>query len=403
MRASTLFTAALACLAVEAGPQRLAVRAEEPAQSTLSDGALTKVLADAHEVWGTPRITGRCPTKPSRAEWMKAFPDNTPLASLNIPGTHDTATWNYSLATQDALRHITRFNGNDLRHPLEYRCHWSSIAASLEAGIRFFDLRYAFDPTDTYLVFWHNEALVSQRSRVEDVLFAFWDWLDAHPSETVLLSFMYQGRTKAGASHSAAVQTQLFDMLTSETSEKYILQHRGDLGTLGRARGKAVLVRRFTLDRLDPAYDAALPGLHLASGWDDNGKATELVYNQTTGATAYIEDYYSPTDLPADATTIVNIEAKVNVTAAHLEKAANEYPEGLFITFASGGRIGANPPVYPETMAVGNMTNTDITPLGGVNHQIVPILESLKGKRKGVVMLDFFEEPRDLVELILDL
>lgn len=400
MRPATFLSLAFACLSVEASPY-VAIRAEAPAGPALSEGALTKVLDDAHEVWGTPRITGRCTTKPSRAEWMKAFADNTPLASLNIPGTHDTATWNYSLATQDALRHITRFNGNDLRHPLEYRCHWSSIAASLEAGVRFFDLRYAFDPTDTYLVFWHNEALVSQRSRVDDVLFAFWDWLDAHPSETVLLSFMYQGRTKAGASHSAAVQTQLFDMLTSETARNYILQHRGDLGTLGRARGKAVLIRRFTLDKLDPSYDAALPGLHLAAGWDDNGKAIELVYNSTTGATAYIEDYYSPSDLPADASTTVNIEAKVNVTAAHLEKAATEAPESLFITFASGGRLDATPPVYPETMAVGN--GTQVTPRGGVNHQLVPVLESLKGKRKGVVMLDFFEEPKDLVELILDL
>ena len=52
-------------------------------------------------------------------------------------------------------------------------------------------------------------------------------------------------------------------------------------------------------------------------------------------------------------------------------------------------------------MAIGN--GTEITPLGGVNHQLLPVLKSLKDKRKGVVVLDFWDEPEDLVELILDL
>lgn len=398
MRLHTFLTAAaLGCLPAAALPQR------PVADSALPQFALGKVLADSHEIWGdAPTTKGQ---RPSRATWMSTYPDSAPLSSLSIPGTHDAATWNYSVATQDALRHLTQVYGGDaatLRDPLVYRCQRASIAAALEAGVRFFDLRYAFDPTDTFLVFWHNEALLSERAAVETVLFAFWAWLDAHPSETVLLSLMYQGSTKAGASNSAAVQTQLLAMLTSPAARRYFVQERAALGTLGAARGKAVLLRRFDLDQLAAGADEALPGLHLSpADWPDNGRDFGLVYDQATNATAYVEDYYEPDDIPLSANATVNIAAKLNATVAHLERAADQEPESLFITFASGGHLASTPPVYPQTMAVGN--GTEVTPFGGVNQQLVPVLKGLKGKRLGVVVLDFFDEPEDLVDLVLGL
>jgi 1-phosphatidylinositol phosphodiesterase len=52
-------------------------------------------------------------------------------------------------------------------------------------------------------------------------------------------------------------------------------------------------------------------------------------------------------------------------------------------------------------MALGN--GTELTPLGGVNQQLVTFLKLLKGKRAGIVMFDFFGTPFDLVQTFLDL
>jgi 1-phosphatidylinositol phosphodiesterase len=39
----------------------------------------------------------------------------------------------------------------------------------------------------------------------------------------------------------------------------------------------------------------------------------------------------------------------------------------------------------------------------GVNHRLVPLFKKMKGKRLGIVMFDFFEQPADLLPLFLSL
>ncbi|KAK1769209.1 PLC-like phosphodiesterase [Phialemonium atrogriseum] len=364
----------------------------------LADLALRKVLADASQIFGIYDYGARCGGRPPASEWMGRHPDSMPLAQLNIPGAHDTATWNFSRETRDSLAPDA-----GVRDPAYYRTQTLSPADALDAGLRFFDLRYALDPTGTTLVFWHHDALLSAVAGVEDVLFAFYAWLDGHPSEAVILSFQYEGGTMDGASNNADVQTRLFDILTSEAARRYILQTRDELGTLGEARGKIVLFRRFDTDRLPPGYDAgALPGLHLAPGrWPDNSADFGLVYNDARNLTAYIEDYYEPDDLPIGLNASVNIARKLDATTAHLDKAASSFPDSLFITFASGEHNDNVPPVFPEIMALGN--GTEDTPLGGVNQQLASFLGGMGGKRLGIVVLDYWNQPSGLVDAILAL
>lgn len=362
---------------------------------SLADLALQKVLRDSSQVFGDLPAPGS--SNSSTAEWMKGYADSTLLVHMNIPGTHESATWNLSLATVQSLEPDA-----DVPDPAYYRCQNQSLAAMLEAGIRFFDLRYAIDPTFTTLVFWHSNALMSETATLEDVLFGFYAWLDHHPSETVILSMQYEGSTQAGASNDAAVQQLLFSILTSPAAQKYILQTKDQLGTLGEARGKVILFRRFDLSDLPASYEAALPGLHFPPAlWTDDSPDITLVYNSALNLTAYIEDYYEPDDLPVTANASINILYKLNATTAHLTKAVTQDPDSLFITFASAEHIASLPPVFPETMALGN--GTEDTPLGGVNQQLVPFLQSLQGKRLGIVVLDYFGEPPDLVETILGL
>ncbi|KAH6671357.1 PLC-like phosphodiesterase [Halenospora varia] len=366
--------------------------------SSLSQFALEKVLGDASPIFG--EYTN--PSNSSKtANWMKSYPDSTKIVHMNIPGTHDSATWNYSQATQDALAHVAALNGLPVFPPEVFRCQDSSIVTMLNSGIRAFDLRYAFDPTNSTLIFYHSQALLSETATMEDVLFGFYRWLDDHPSEALFLSMQYEGSTALHASNNAEVQMALYNTLTSPAAKHYFLQTKGVLGTLGEARRKITLFRRFDMDQLPPSYEASLQGLHFPpSLWADNSPNITLTYNTSTNATAYIEDFYEPSNLGAGSSASANIQLKYDATAAHILQATTQHPDSLFWTWASSEYVTNVPADTPRIMATGNGT---ITPEGGVNQRLVPFLKGLKGKRMGVVMFDFFDTPGDLVEALLGL
>jgi 1-phosphatidylinositol phosphodiesterase len=91
---------------------------------------------------------------------------------------------------------------------------------------------------------------------------------------------------------------------------------------------------------------------------------------------------------------------KYNATVTHLQKAASSRRDSLFWSFASSTNLYNFPADTPETQALGNGTDT---PAGGVNQQLVPFLKEMKGKRLGILMFDFYEEPAELVPLYLSL
>jgi 1-phosphatidylinositol phosphodiesterase len=270
----------------------------------------------------------------------------------------------------------------------------------LNAGIRVFDLRYAWDVTNTTLVFWHTYALASETATVDDVMYGFYQWLDDHPTEAIFLSFQYESGVAEYSTDDAGVQLQLYNTLTSPAARHYIHQSN-NLGALGEARGKITLLRRFDLNLLPASYTTSLPGLHFSpSDWTDNSPNITLVYNSKTNATAYIEDYYQPLT-PQGSNASENIRWKLNATEAHLTWAASDaHPDDLFWTFASSTNVFNIPPDSPQIQALGNGT---LTPEGGVNNQLISFLKGMVGKRLGIVMFDFYEQPSELLPLFLSL
>ncbi|KXS14011.1 PLC-like phosphodiesterase [Gonapodya prolifera JEL478] len=357
--------------------------------------SLNKVLLEGSEVFGI------CGADTPTSRWMAWYPDRTPIVNMNIPGTHDSMTWNYTAETAARLAPVTNLHGVTVYPWQVYRTQSRSLCDSLNAGIRFFDLRYAADITGTRLVLFHAQALVSEISTLDDVMYGFYAWLETHRTETVIVSLMYEGSTIRGASNNANIQLQLHTILSSPAAKKYILQTRDELGTLGPTRGKIILFKRFTLDKLPADYDASLPGLHMdPARWADNNPDFSITYNTATNATAYIEDLYEP-NTPVTANATVNIGAKLNATLAHLAKAARpEYAGSLFVTYSSGERNYAVAAVVPQIMALGN--GTEYTPQAGVNQQLLTYLQGVKGKvRLGIVAVDFWDEPAGLVAAIL--
>jgi 1-phosphatidylinositol phosphodiesterase len=383
----------------KSAPNSMSRHFKSNSSSQLAHFALDKVLSDAGPIFGTNDGS----TKAATSTWMKAYPDDTLLVHMNIPGTHDAATWNYSKATQESLEPITALNGISEVDPNKFRCQDKSLANMLNDGIRAFDLRYAHDVTNTTLVFWHGIGLQSQTATLDSLLFAFYNWLNSHPSEALFLSFQFEGNSIPKSDNDISVQTLLHDALTSPAAKHYILQ-TNSLSTLGSARGKITLLRRFDLNLLPASQTADLAGLHFSpKDWTDSGTNITITYSSAPNAIAHIQDYYSP-KTPAGAPAEENIEAKFNATTAFFDYAAsNSAPDELFWSFASSTKTGDKPPSTPRIQALGN--GTELTPGGGVNDRLVSYLkrDELKGKRLGIVMFDFYEQPEGLLETFLGL
>ncbi|KAF9465583.1 PLC-like phosphodiesterase [Collybia nuda] len=373
-------------------------------QGLLAESALTEILTRGAPILG---FDNGCPKQSKTCDWMRHIADNTPLVHMNLPGTHDTATWNYSDATQAAL---LRYTG-PIPPASMFRCQQSSILQSLNDGIRVFDFRYAYNPGNDTIGFHHSMALLSPTTTLEDVLFGLYNWLDNHPTEAVLVSINHEGGT--GTPDDAPLQEHIYNIFNGDLAKRYWVQTNGTLGTLGQARGKLTLLQRFTYSLL-PSTSTNRIGIHLdASQWTDNSPDITLVYNNAKNQIAYIEVRVSPPDrvgqrltplqdfyemsLPADAGTAANIEMKFNATITHLDRATKEHPDQLFISFASAEHNLASPTVSPRIMALGDGS------VPGVDQKLLPWLKERKGKRFGIIMLDFYDAVPGLVEAAIGL
>ena len=130
-----------------------------------------------------------------------------------------------------------------------YRCQQHSIFQMLNEGIRVFDLRYAYNPGLDTIGFYHckfvyniiysrtsffpklrtifdlAKALLSPTTRMEDVFFGLYYWLEKHPMETVLVSMNHESGT--GTPNDAAIQERVYRILTSELAKEYWMQTNG--------------------------------------------------------------------------------------------------------------------------------------------------------------------------------
>ena len=159
-------------------------------------------------------------------DWMAAHGDPTPLQRLTIPGTHDSGA---------------RFGG------LWTECQNTTIAQQLDSGIRFLDIRCRVTGGSFAI---HHGAFY-QNMMFGDVLVACWDFLAAHPTETVLMRVKQEYSTESDATFRA-----VFDDYLDRRGWRPLFHIAPGVPTLGEARGKVVLL----------ADNGGLPGLRWADG-----------------------------------------------------------------------------------------------------------------------------------------
>ena len=211
---------------------------------------LAVILVAAATVFLYPLLIGVDGTQvEGSADWMAGLDDGIPLASVTLPGTHNAGTACAAL-------------------PFFTKCQSLGVGEQLAAGFRYLDIRLAGDPDSGKLKLTHGfaDCLPSAFSKkplmLADVLEDCYGFLDAHPSECVLFCVKHE----YGDLSIADMQAALYEEIAANR-DRWCLGP--DLPTVGEARGKLVLLRRWG-DDAGLGEEAGIP-----FAWADQGNAED--------------------------------------------------------------------------------------------------------------------------------
>ena len=252
--------------------------------------------------------------------WMQPLRPELSLAALSIPGTHNSPTCHRALPS--------------------VRCQAVPPRAQLANGVRFFDVRVQperpADPAHEGLILVHSAFPISLtgakyfRALVDETL-AF---LNAHRGETVVMSVKREG---TGTSTDHDLAGILRRHYVSRASDRWFTDAR--VPTLGDARGKIILLRRFgTPEGFEQGF--GIDG----SAWADN----------TPNATCpsghlCVQDFYEVAETQ-------NVGKKLLYAQEHLARAAGVPPGGgsearpLYVNFLSASNFWSMG-LWPEKIA----------------------------------------------------
>ncbi|MEV6522078.1 phosphatidylinositol-specific phospholipase C [Longispora sp. NPDC051575] len=225
------------------------------------------------------------PTAPgfgAPADWMSPLPAATPLWKLTIPGTHDTCALYGGPAAQ---------------------CQTQSVPAQLEAGVRFLDIRCR--ATGGSFAIHHGP--VYQNLMFGDVLVSCWNFLAAHPGETILMRVKQEYSSVSDAEFGA-----IFTDYLDRRGWRSLFRLDDGLPALGDVRGRVVLI-------------------------GDNGGIGGIRW---AGPLMDLQDAW-------DVPTVFHRSQKWGRVATQLDRAAANTAPKLFVNFASGSSAGC----YPDAVA----------------------------------------------------
>ena len=270
-----------------------------------------------------------CSSEPAAGDpdWMAKLPDGSSLAAFTIPGTHDSGAMHEPAAGLAKTQTLT-------------------FADQLDAGIRYFDVRCR-NFNDQFLIY---HGSIDQSQTFDDVLAAMYAFLDAHPHETLIVSI----KEELAAQGATLTFEQLFQQYAAKDPARWFLDNR--IPTLGEARGKLVLLRRF---------DATSATLGIAAApavWTDNA-----TFDITGPPVLHVEDNYIVTDDALKWSAITSLFG---------EATSPGDPSALYLAYTSGYQMISGLPNIPS-----------------VSDTIDPMLDayfaSAATARYGVVVMDF--------------
>ncbi|MFP2925958.1 phosphatidylinositol-specific phospholipase C domain-containing protein [Pyxidicoccus sp. 3LG] len=216
----------------------------------------------------------------SHPSWMNAFPDSTSLASMSLPGTHDT------MAFTNAGGDLTQTQSLNLR-------------AQLDAGIRALDIRCRHIG-DAFTI---HHGVVYLNVNFTDVLTTAIQFLNANPRETLVMRVKKE-HTEENITRTFA---QTFEWYRNQPAFNPYIWRGSYVPTLGEVRGKIVILDDFA----GGTYGIPWSSLDLQDDWT--------------------------------VSTLFDIDDKWNKVRAHLERTNTGSPSTLYVNFLSGSSAGAFP------------------------------------------------------------
>ncbi|MCA1601339.1 MAG: phosphatidylinositol-specific phospholipase C [Acidobacteria bacterium] len=306
----------------------------------------------------------------AHTSWMRYIPDDASVMGLSIPGTHNSCC-------------VHGFLGLGKTQELD-------LLDQLNAGIRFLDIRFTHYQDNLCV---HHDVVCTEKSYI-DILTICFNFLRQHPSETILMSVDDESRVDDALGKFAPSQIfcklpiadmasygkntrsfeDTFNAKTWECIEDIPLFYNftatppgsNSAATspaltsetrLGEVRGRIVLLRRF----------------EGSQGFDLSYWPEGQCFRNAVPPLYDIEDrYQSPGD-----------DDKFNFVVAHLEKARYGDPNELYITFSSA--VGLTAQGYSKN----------------INPRLNDYLAEFPPGRIGIIVMDYFEEPRELVSNVI--
>ena len=212
----------------------------------------------------------------SSTDWMETVPDETKLSNMSIPGTHDSCTQYVD------MRYI-------------FQCQDASVATQLIYGYRYLDMRLVLEQKHDQqtLVLKHSIARCKASNSpfagtltLNDVLRDVSAFLDAHPTETVILCM----KAENSKDDVAQVQKLLYEQIDQNPQMWYLAN---EIPTLEQVRGKIVLATRFE-DAMELGQQKS--GLHFY--WEDQGdrEIVDVPYALSAisdSASLWVQDRYN--------------------------------------------------------------------------------------------------------------
>ncbi|KAK6198135.1 PLC-like phosphodiesterase [Scheffersomyces amazonensis] len=261
--------------------------------------------------------------------WLKEISDNTRLSKLSIPGTHNAA------ASHTALPSV--------------QCQGASITDQLEHGVRFLDIRAGRqllgDKKNAPLQVIHGKfpVRIPFPLQLSDALDEVYKFVEKNPSETVIVSLKQEG-SNDWDNPNDEFPNFIWDHYINPNKDKWYLGT--DIPTVGEARGKVALFRRFGVNNQDRRNQFGFE----ASVWQ---------YNTTDDdrGSFVVQDF-------CEVNKEGDIPTKINYVK-DLAKKATEYTRGndnkLFVNFTSASNFFDHdcwPQKISEAMIKGNIEET---------------------------------------------
>jgi 1-phosphatidylinositol phosphodiesterase len=256
--------------------------------------------------------------------WMQCKSDNLLVSRLTLPGTHDSGAIGGG--------GLQGFCGVGADYA---RAQDVGLRRQLDMGVRFLDIRFgaANWASNPRLQVFHGLCAMPIYADASGPVPSGWTtvmgdvlgFLNAHPSETVLLSVKDED-----GSHPWAFSNLMAQMVTRSGTSRWWLNDY--LPTLAQSRGKIVLLRRF--DR--QVFNVGAGGLNAFNGWPVNTTGTGV-------RNMVIEDQYSRLTPQRKRDLVAS-----SVSSAHARLQANDYR--LSITFTSGNELLS--PIWSCTVAL---------------------------------------------------